>query len=392
MSSLSHLYKSDLVYFGPTGSNNPGTGALQYNAVWGQISGSIQSGQNYIAELYRIQKLDEGFNRKLKVLNQFGQLGQVDLVQIDPPDVTVSLSYVLANLNNEDIIGFNVNKAGDAQQVGCLSGILGNVTAGKNIFVKGVPEGSDAISNPATDYDVMSFGNVFVSSYTSQGRVLDFPTVDVGFSAINQQAQHVWGLNTGNYAITPAVYPASGTNITGWGYVLPTGLTTFNNAGLSNISGLSVLRPDDIMLNLGLNAGDGFFYPGDIKVQSYNLSFNLALEDLAQLGSKYYYAKLPKFPVEATLNIDCLAGDLQTGSLIEICNNNLTFNPSITINQPGTSNPVVYYQLAGAKLETQSNALAIGSNKTVNFSFKSTIGSANDLIHNVFMSGICVNI
>lgn len=388
MASLRRIYQSDLLYVGPTGFNSS-TGALQNNAVWGNISGSIASGDSLIAELFRVQKIDNGFNRKLAVLNQFGQLSQVDLVPITPPDVTFSIDYVQANLANERLIGLNVNRAGDTNLVGCLSGIITNQSASKNYFIKSLPEGVDAINTNPSDYDVISFGNAFITSYSAQGRVLQFPTVSVGFSALNTQAQHVWQANTGNYAITPAVYPANGTNITGWGYILPTGSTSYNGAGLSNISGLSVLRPGDMVINLGLNPGDGFYNPGDIKIQDYNLSFNLNLEDLAQLGSKYYYAKLPRFPVEATLTVNCLAGDIQTGSLVEIFNNNLTFNPSITINQPGTTTPVVFYQLKGAKLETQQNALSIGSNKTVNFTFRSTMGSASDLNNNIFMSGIC---
>lgn len=386
--SLRRIFQSDLLYCGPTGAF-PATGALQNGAVWGNISGSIASGDSLISEVFRVQKIDNGFNRKLAVLNQFGQLSQVDLVPITPPDVTFSIDYVQANLANERLIGLNVNRAGDTNAVGCLSGIITNQTASKNYFVKSVPEGNDAINTNPSDYDVISFGNAFITSYSAQGRVLQFPTVSVGFSALNTQAQHVWQGNTGNYAITPAVYPANGTNITGWGYNLPSGVTSYNNAGLSNISGLSVLRPGDMVINLGLNAGDGFYNPGDIKIQDYNLSFNLNLEDLAQLGSKYYYAKLPRFPVEATLTVNALAGDIQTGSLVEIFNNNLTFNPSITINQPGTTTPVVFYQLKGAKLETQQNALSIGSNKTVNFTFRSTMGSASDLNNNIFMSGIC---
>jgi hypothetical protein len=395
MPRLRTIYQTDLLYVGPTGQN-PATGALQGGAQWGNISGSIASGTSYISELYRIQKVDDGFSRKLKVLSEFGQLGVVDLVPIEPPDVTLSISYVLANLANENLMGLNVNKAGDTVPVPCLSGILlgelPSSTATKNYFLKTTSEGSDAINTNPNDYDVISFGNAFIASYSSQGRVLDFPTVDVSLVALNMQAQHVWQQNTGGYAITPAVYPGSGTYITGWGYILPTGTTSFNSAGLANVSGLSVLRPGDMFLNLGLNPGDGFFAPQDIKIQSYNLSFNLQLEDLTQLGSKYYYAKLPRFPVEATLTIDALAGDIQSGTLVEITNNNLTFNPSITINQPGTSNPVVFYQLAGAKIDSENSSMSIGSNKTVNIQFRSTIGGPNDTVHNVFMSGICANI
>lgn len=386
MASLRKIYQSELLYCS-TGTN--ATGALQSNAVWGLLSGSITSGTNYIAELYRVQKIDNGWNKKVKILNQFGQLGAVDLPAIDPPEVTLSFSYVLANLANEKLLGLNVNSAGDATSVGCISGILANNRASQNYFIKSMPEGSDAINNNSNQYGVFAFGNTFLGSYTTQGKVLDFPTVDVTLAALNFQAQNVYQDGSGPAAITPAIYPASGIPVTGWGYTLPTGVTSFGNAGLSSNSGLSVLRPGDINLNLGLNAGDGLFDPGDIKIQDYNLSFNLNLEDLPQLGSKFFYAKLPKFPVEATLTVNALAGDLQTGSLVEIFNNNTDFNPSITLNRAGTSTVIAYYKLAGAKFDAQSSSLTIGSNKTVTLTFRSTIGGPSDLAHNVFMSGIC---
>ena len=385
------LYAGDALYVGPTG-NNLATGPLQLPATLGLISGSISSGQNLIAQLYRVQKCDNGWDKKLKIVNQFGELSQIDLAAIEPPDVQLSFSYIQSNLVNENLMGFNVNKAGDTTQVGCLSGILAGTVNSKNYFIKTVSEGSDVDDVNPTDYDVVSFGNTFIGSYTAQGRVLDFPTVDVSLVALNTQAQHLWQANTGNFAITPAITPSSGTAITGYGYLLPTGVTSFNNTALTNITGLSVLRPGDINLNMGLSAGDGFSSQSDLKVQSYSLSFNLNLEDLAQLGSKFFYAKLPKFPVEATLTVNALAGDFQTGSLVEIYNNNLDFNPSITINAPGTNTPVVFYQLKGAKLESQKYGLSIGSNKTVDYSFKTTIGGPSDLVHNVLMSGICANI
>ncbi len=387
------LYQTDLLFIGPTG-NLPVTGALNAGAVWGSTGASV-IGQSYLAELYRVQKCDNGWTKNLKLVNQFGELAAIDLVPVEPPGVSLDFSYIQANLVNENLMGFNVNKAGDANQVSCISGILNSTTASKNYFMKLVAEGNDAIDSNPPDYDCISFGNTFIASYSAQGRVLDFPTVDVSLVALNIQSQHLWqggAAGPTGYAYTPAINPQSGTAITGWNYLLPTGVTSFLNTSLTNVTGLSVLRPGDIFLNLGLGVGDGFSAPSDLKVQSYNLSFNLGLEDLAQLGSKFYYAKLPKFPVEATLTVNALAGDYQTGSLVEIYNNNATFNPSITINAPGTSTPVVFYQLKGAKLENQKYGLSIGSNKTVDYSFKTTIGGPSDQQNGVFMSGICANI
>ncbi len=381
------IYQSDLIYCGPTGSL-PVTGALQSSQVWGATGALTNS---HIAELYRIQKADQGWSKELKPVNQFGELGQIDLVSLTPPSCELSYSYIQSNLVNENLIGLTVSKAGDANQVSCVSGILNGSTNSKNYFIKSVAEGSDAIDNNQSDYDLMAFGNAFLSSYTAQGRVLDFPTVDVSFVALNVQMQHIYQAGTG-FATTPAINAASGTPITGWNVLLPTGVTSYLNSPLTNITGLSVLRPGDITLNMGLGVGDGFSLQSDLKVQSYSLSFNLGLEDLAQLGSKFYYAKLPKFPVEATLTVNALAGDFQTGSLLEIYNNNNSFNPSITITSPGTSIPVVYYQLKGAKLDNQKYGLSIGSNKTVDYSFKTLISGPTDTQNGVFMSGICANI
>lgn len=387
MPRLRQIYATDLLYVGPTGAN-PASGQLNSTGIYGNYT-SATSGNNYIAELFRIQKTDYDWNKKLRDVNQFGQLGQVDRVLIDPPSVTLSYSYLLANLVNESLIGLTVNKAGDTVAVSCLSGILSTQTDDKNYFIKTVSEGSDAISTNPNSYTVVSFGNCFLSSYTSQGSIGNFPTVDIALTSLNAQAQIVTQ-TVG--AMTPAVYPSNGTNVTGWGYVLPTGVTSFNNVGLSNLTGISVLRPGDISLNLGIGAGDGFADFNDIKPQSYNISVNLNLEDLQQLGSKFAYAKVPKFPVEASLTVNCLIGDFQTGSLVEIVNNNLSFNPSITLTAPGTTTPVVYYQLRNAKLDSQSFSESIGSNKTVNFTFMTTIGGPSDVINGFYMSGISANI
>jgi hypothetical protein len=189
-------------------------------------------------------------------------------------------------------------------------------------------------------------------------------------------------------AMTPAVLQTNGTAITGWGYVLPTGLTSIHNAELTDNAGISVLRPGDITLTLGVAAGDGFAAESDIKAQSFNISASTNQEDINKLGTKFAYAKVPRFPVSATLTVNALIGDHQTGSLIEIVNNNKDFNPSVNITKPGTSTSICNFQLKGAKLESQDFSSSIGSNKSVNFTFTTQIGGPQDLTHGLFLSGI----
>lgn len=387
------IYQTDLLYVGPTGAR-PATGGLTSSGILTGLYGNTItgiSGVNFVAQLYRIQKIDHNWTRKLTDVNQFGELAAIDRVTLDPPTVSVSLSYLLNNFINEDLMGITVNKAGDAAQVSCLSGILNTNTSPKNYFIKTVNEGNDAADNNQSPYDVISFGNAFIASYTSQGSVGNFPTVDITLDALNAQMQSVTQ-SVGAY--TPAVNPNDGTALTGYVYTLPTGLSSFNNATTLTAGGqgISVLRPGDIVLTLGTNAGDGFVTETDLKIQSYNVTFNTNNEDLKKLGTKFVFAKLPRFPLQATLTVNAMVGDHQTGSLVEIVNNNVDFNPAITIYSPGSArlpaNVIAYYQLKGAKLESQDFSSSIGANKTVNFNFTSTIGGPQDVAHGLFLSGV----
>lgn len=379
------IYPSELLYVGPTGANSC-TGKLSSAGIYGNILSAV-SGSNLVAEAYRVQNVSHNWNKSLTDVNQIGELGAIDRVSIEPPTVTLNYSWLQNNLINESLLGLTVSNVGQAQ-VSCVSGILNSLTDTKNYFLKIVGEGNDAIDyNPAT-YDVISFGNCYLSSYTAQGQVGSFPTVDVSIAALNTQAQTV---TQANGAITPAVFPTDGSSVTGWGYILPTGLTSYGNASLTQNNGISVLRPGDTTLTLGLGAGDGFFAESDMKIQSYNVSFSLNQEDLQKLGTKYAFAKLPRFPVQATMTVNAIVGDMQTGSLVEIVNNNTTFNPIINIKKPGdAATTVVCYQLKGAKLESQDWSSAIGSNATVNMTFTSQIGGPQDTANGLFISGVTV--
>lgn len=388
MPRVRQIYQTDLLYVGPTGAR-PATGALLASGLttgtYGNYLAQI-SGTNFISQLFRVQKVDHNWNARLNDVNQFGELAAIDRVSLEPPTVGLSFNYYLSNFINENALGLTVNKAGDVTQVSCLSGILAATHDQKNYFVKTVTEGNDAADlNPAT-YDVISFGNGYIGSYAAQGSVGNFPTADVTVAALNAQMQsvtHALG------ATTPAVFQTDGTPVTGWGYILPTGLTSFNNAPLTANNGISVLRPGDVTLTLGLGAGDGFAAESDIKVQSFNVSANTNQEDISKLGTKYAYAKVPRFPVSATMTVNALVGDHQTGSLVEIVNNNKDFNPSINITKPGSPTVTICnFQLKGAKLESQDFSSSIGSNKSVNFTFTSQIGGPNDSTHGLFLSGI----
>jgi hypothetical protein len=387
-SRLRQIYQTDLLYVGPTGAANC-TGALNSAGVYGNILSAI-SGNSLISPLYRVKSVNDDWAKQQQDVNQLGELAAIDRVSLQPPTVNLSFSYLLANMVNESLLGFTVSKAGDASLVSAISGIIAQNTDSKNYFLKSVDQGQDAIDYAPTSYQVKAFGNGYISSYTSQGSVGEFPTVDISLSALNVQQQTITQTVGG---VTPAVNATDGTAITGRGYILPTGFTSFGDASLTNANGLgiSVLRPGDITLNLGLAAGDGFVDESDMKAQSYNISLNFNQEDLNKLGSKYAYAKVPVFPLAITMSCSALIGDNQTGNLIDIVNNNKDFNPTITIKSPNDSTKVAaFYKLAGAKLDSQNFTASIGSNKSVTMNFSSTVAGPLELTRGFFMSGITV--
>lgn len=387
MARTRSIYQSDLLYVGPTGIN-PATGKHSSTAPYRGNPPSVAeltSGDQFIYEMFRVQSANYNFSKTLTDVNQFGELAAIDRIPLEQPGVSLTYNYILSNFINEQLMGLTVNKAGDTQDISVLSGILNNETDSKNYFIKTVSEGNDAIDfNPGT-YNVIALGNGFISSYTSQGSVGSFPTVDVTVDALNIQSDQITS-TTG--AIIPAVTPSDGTSITGYLYRLPTGLTSYNNLGLTANQGISALRPESITFSLGLGAGDLFFDPNDLKIQSYNVSFNTNREDLNKLGSKYAFAKVINFPLTASMQIDAVCGDIQTGNLINIVNDNESFSPTIRITKPGdTSTVICQYKLVGAKLDNQDVTSSIGANKSVSLTFSAQVGSAQST-NGLFLSGI----
>jgi hypothetical protein len=298
----------------------------------------------------------------------------------------LNLEYLVSNLANERRMGFYVADQNNPE-ASALSGIIAGNTNPKNYFLKVVSEGADAIDNSSTSYNVIAIGNGFMSSYTAQGSVGNFPTASVSIDALNIQGDAITNAVPG--VPIPAVNPVNGTRITGFWYKLPTGLTSIDNAGLTANLGISALRPGDITLDLGIGEGDTFYSASDLKIQSYNLSFNLNQEDLSKLGSKYAFAKVPTFPVQASLQVEAIVGDLQTGSLVDFVADNRSFNPSITITHPTNANQVIAkYTLKNAKLDTQASDLNIGSNRNLSLTFNSQIGGPESVTAGIFLSGI----
>jgi len=376
---------------------------------------------NQVEQLHRIQTCNYSFNIARTDINQFGELAAIDRVVMDTPTVALDFSYILATMENEDRLGFVTNGS-----LSCLSGILNKTEDEKNYFILTVGEGRDAIGDGQTAYTdgletstvaTIGIGNGFMTSYTTECSVGNFPTVSVNVEGMNMTFNH--GISGGS----PAIIPESGVRLDHYKWVLPVA----TGSPSTGILQTSALRPGDITfefkkadaegLHIGEEAGDpSFGYGGDnsydapgatlgdmtdkghSKIQSYNISMDMTREPINRLGSRFAFTREITFPMTVTMTIDALVADLTTGTLSDVINCDDSYDLAVNLLRP-TSCPgtvgdttaqdiFAQYRLKGAKVNSQAFSSDIGSNKSVTMEFSTQVGGPHQTEQGLFMSGI----
>jgi hypothetical protein len=355
------IYQSEALYAGPS----PATGD--------HFSGG-NTGTNLVNQLHRIQSANYSFNITRQDVNQFGELGAIDRVILESPTVSLDFSYILNSFGNEESLGFGPL---DSTDVTCISGILNKTADERNYFIRTVAEGSDAhtIGSGIANQNVIAIGNGFITSYSTEASVGNFPTVTVNVEGLNMQFDN--GV-TGNYI--PAITPSNGTKITSKKYALPTATSSIAQ------NSVSALRPGDI--NLTIDQPSGGATISDAKIQSYTLSFDLARTPLQKLGSKFAFAREINFPVTVNMQVQAEVGDLTTGTLADIISTDRTYDLQVTLKHPTSGTDQMIYKLEGAKLDSQEFSSSIGANKAVTLSFSTQINGPSVTDRGLFMSGL----
>jgi hypothetical protein len=371
------IYQSEALYAGPS----PATG---FHLTSGNnIPWVGPTGDSLVNQLQRVQTANYSFTVDRTDINQFGQLAAIDRVILNNPTVSLDFSYILANLSNESDLGFTLNKSGDTNEVSAISGFLNGTSDERNYFIRTVPEGNDAVNfsdSGIANNGVIGIGNGFISSYSTEGSVGNFPTTTVNVEGLNMNFQKG---ASGNYI--PAVNPADGDSID-YFYTLPTAL---QNGSTGIASGISALRPGDMTITIPQTSGGGVT-TSTMNIQSYTLSFDLARTPIQKLGSKFAFARPIDFPLTVTLSVDAQVTDMSDGSINDlICNDSNTYNPSISIKNPACDNTdvIAKYTLKGAKLDSQEYSSDIGSNKSVTLTFSAQVGGPQDTARGLFISG-----
>jgi hypothetical protein len=358
-----------------------------------------QTGALYINQFSRVQSCNYNFNIARKDVNQFGNLAAIDRIIVEQPTVGLDFSYLLSDMNNEKNLGFSVITsqtttagitANNATQ-SCLSGIL---TSGfvntKNYYVRTVNEGNDASSfgpdaSPnITQGNTIGLGNGFLTNYSVNAAVGDFPTVSSTLECLNM---NFTAGNTGNApGVTAAGLIAGGT------FALPQ--ATGNPNGENALGKVSALRHGDITLTLAKTQGTA--YGGtDVTtaaaIQNFSISMGLNRSPLQKLGSKYAFSREIDFPVTISFSVNALVQDLTTGNLVDVVNNDALYDAVVILGAPTSansnfvSNEGVGYVLKRLSLDSQEFSTSIGANKSVTLNFSTQVGSPQQADRGMFM-------
>ena len=375
------IYQSEAVYAGPS----PATG-FHYGTFTPGIGGNsndIANANNLVNQLQRVQTANYSFNVARTDVNQFGQLAAIDRVILTSPTVSLDFSYILANLSNEFDLGFTVVSGNADSNVSAISGFLNGTQDERNYFIRTVSEGNDAVG--FTDLSsgnngVIGIGNGFVSSYSTEGSVGNFPTASISVEGLNMNFQR--GLS-GNFV--PAVNTIDGLALRNF-YTLP---PVVQNIGIGSGNAISALRPGDITLDIQAQTGVGGVDTTSMNIQSYNISFDLGRTPIERLGNKFAFTRPIDFPLTVNLSVDAQVSDMVTGNLANLVNDDsLKCNPSVIIKSPTDSRLVMAkFALRGAKLVSQEYSSDIGSNKTVTLTWETQVGGPQDTANGLFING-----
>ena len=364
------IYQSKAVYAGP--DKNSSNAFIQ------------ETGDNQPFQLKRVQSANYGFDIARTDVNQFGVLAAIDRVILESPTVNFDSSWYLCNLYNEDKIGLLVNTSTEhdaATFYGMLGDILDSNAGERNYYVRVGVDGSDMNSvgtggidttNGAKN-DVIGIGNGFLSNWSCEGAVGGFPTASMTVEGLN--IAFITGSTTG---YCPNVDPTDGTKEATNKYHL----SGYLNDGESTTD-TSVLKPGDISFSLPSDQGGAAV--GDVKIQSFNASVDLAREPLQKLGSRFAFSREITFPITATLSLDAMVGDMASGNLADIVDNNE--NQEIWVNLKSGDTAHIAILMKNGKLDSQSFSQGIGDNETVTLNWSAQVGSKTDTTNGLFLSG-----
>jgi hypothetical protein len=355
------------------------------------------SGDGDIKQLFRLTNIGgPEWTYERAPISVIGKLAPITRDTTDSPTVSVPFSYYVTDFENEKNLGFDIQTT--AVEVGALSGILTKSPGKdeKNYFILVSPEGVDAVtrSGAVTSDYILGVGNGLITNYSIEASVGDYPTANVTIEGLNLRGQFgktaVTGATVANWHLTPAIDPADGSQIVGdpSNFRLPSGSVGHANKPF-------ILKPGDVSVDLQTtNYASGLFADtttASFNVQSFNVSFDLARDPIQSLGSRYARSRELTFPIDINFTVEALAGDLKAANLREFVCSSPSQTAVVTMRKPACDNAGAIQTritLKGLTLQSEAFSVDVDANQSVSLTWLGSIGAPDDLVNNIFLSGV----
>ena len=325
------------------------------------------SGANLLVQLPRVQSCAVNYAIPRENVNEYGQLNRIDYLMVSAPTATMTLDYYVTDGFVESILGF----AASGQQ-SFVSGLIDGTQGDKNYFLAISPPGADLnyYAGGTNNINVVGLGNGYVSNYTLNLAVGAIPKAAVTIEASNVQFYTGASGVSGNPS--PAINFNTALPVVGPTFAIPPAIA-YTGVGVT-----TALRPGDMVMSFPRFGGLGDYLSGvgRMHIQSVALSVPIALENITEIGNPYPISRQIRFPVDCTLSVDALVGDVFTGSIANLFCNDLPINIGLELNLPSCSRtgaPAVSINFNQCKLVNRDYAGSIGQNSTVRLTFQNQI-------------------
>jgi hypothetical protein len=343
-------------------------------------SWEAQTGVASLKSIRRVQSSNIEISTPVTRAKQVGSSDFTFQRYLQYPKISTSFSYYLTDNSNELIMGFITDGV-----TGCFKNFA-DFGKDQNIFYVLSNTNAEDFSDVGSlsNYDVMSIGNCFLTSYSINAAVGTIPTASASYDCLNILFQNYTGTGT----LLPSI------DLTGT--IRSTGtyaLTAFNLNPQNYFSNQDVrpaaLRPGDIVLQMQQPLIGGIRYTGAVEanITSVNVEIPLDRRDLVGFGSNYPYDKRLLFPVIGTLSFDGIFDKAVTGDFSQIFDDENEYDFTFVFKN---CNGDTSYTLgiSNARVESQNFNLSIGDNMAFSsqFSFRIsetsgfTISGAAELI------------
>ena len=380
---------------------------------------------NQVRHLARIQELNYGFTVNRVDANQFGQSARVASEMITSPDVTLEFEYLLSDGYNESLMDFIID--GDTSTFG--NHIAGVGGLGLNFFITTVEEGHDVIGHRLTkgvtscnppDKTVLGIGNAHITQYAVTAQVGSIPRARIAFDAFNMRS-YTGVCNLPLPSLDPGRSALHG-ECSDVRFSIPDVFKSFDCACDADYmehfvicDGTSALRPGDILVDLdrvGLLSEQlsGFDESSNearsaAHIQGFTINVPFGSTRINRIGRHVEFTRALNFPVNASIEINALVGNLrEAGFRDEIFNVNKECRPKFNLtfmfnicggvvcdNLKGFQQikSSMIYTIKDAVLDSEGFDSSVSDNKQVTLQLSAPIGSEDDKLRGMFISGRC---